>query len=91
MLEVLANGSIAAGEKIFGSNFDQGALLPGVMSVDQIVEKAERAQPKPTAENPLYANFGKKREGTAPPTPSHPDTTTISHLPEAVPPYSFCY
>jgi hypothetical protein len=67
MLEILATGSISAGEKVFGSSFDQDAPLPGVMSVDQIVEKAERAQPKPTAENPLYANFGKKREGPPPP------------------------
>lgn len=69
MLDVLASGSIAAGGKLFNTLFDDEPLLPGVLTVEQIVEKAERAQPKPTAENPLYANFGKKREGeeSAPP------------------------
>ena len=63
MLEVLASGSVNAGQKLFGSSYDMEVVILGVLTVEQILEKAERAQPKPTADNPLYANFGKKRKG----------------------------
>ena len=34
-------------------------------AVDALRLKAERAHPKSTARNPLYQNFGKKKDGTA--------------------------
>ena len=33
-------------------------------AVKELLQKAERAQPKSTARNPLYQNFGKKVAGT---------------------------
>lgn len=62
-MEMLASGSFARGEEIFGSGFDVRPEPRGVSSVAEIRAKAERAQPKPTQANPLYANFGKRREG----------------------------
>lgn len=62
-MEMLASGSFAHGEQIFGSGFDSRPDPTGVCSVAAIEAKAERAQPKPTQANPLYANFGKPRHG----------------------------
>lgn len=63
MLEVLSQGWLARGPEIFGQTFDTDLILPGVTTVADIKAKAERAQPKPTADNPLYANFGKQKIG----------------------------
>ena len=70
-MELLASGNFAQGEQVFGGGFDAGPEPCGVCSVKEILFKAERAQPKPTQANPLYANFGKRREGEPPPTPTH--------------------
>ena len=62
-MELLSSGNFAQGEQVFGSGFDAGPEPCGVCSVKEILFKAERTQPKPTQANPLYANFGKRREG----------------------------
>lgn len=63
LYELLASGSLQRGIKLFGPSFDSEGPAAGVTSVEEILVKAERAQPKPTAENPLYANFGKRKKG----------------------------
>ncbi len=42
---------------------DEAALPKHETNVEDLMLKAERAQPKPTARNPIYENFGKSRGG----------------------------
>ena len=63
LFNMLSTGSIQKGIELFGTSFDVDVPAAMVTSVEEIKIKAERAQPKPTAENPLYANFGKRKEG----------------------------
>ena len=64
-LEILSKGLLEKGPEHFGPDFDTALSLPKVTSVYDIKTKAQRAEPKPTANNPLYANFGKRKEGMA--------------------------
>ncbi|KAK9807877.1 hypothetical protein WJX72_011990 [[Myrmecia] bisecta] len=52
------------GRKMTASSGEGGSENPHV-DVAELRLKAERAQPKPTAKEPLYAHFGKKKEPAA--------------------------
>ncbi|CAL8465953.1 g5489 [Coccomyxa elongata] len=70
-MEMLAEGFAGKSEKVFGSGFSLAPVPTGPMTpvLAELRAKAERAQPKPTEKNQLYANFGRKLEAAPPPTP----------------------
>jgi hypothetical protein len=74
-MELLAEGFAGAKpEQVFGQGFGLAAPgsapAPETPGLAELRAKAERAQPKPTEKNRLYANFGRRREDAAPPTPA---------------------
>ena len=70
-MEMLAEGFAGKSEEVFGSGFSLAPAPTGPMTpvLAELRAKAERAQPKPTEKNQLYANFGRKLEDAPPPTP----------------------
>lgn len=60
-MELLSEGFVGKTEEIFGQGFVITPTAgPDTPDLADLRAKAERAQPKPTEKNQLYANFGKK-------------------------------
>lgn len=69
-MEMLAEGFAGKSEEVFGRGFALATPAgPDTPVLAELRAKAERAQPKPTEKNQLYANFGRKLEAAPPPTP----------------------
>ena len=63
-MEMLAGGFGSRGAEIFASaRTSDGAEAPYIAALRA---RAERAQPKPTDKNPMYAHFGARRCGPQP-------------------------
>ncbi|EIE18491.1 hypothetical protein COCSUDRAFT_68230 [Coccomyxa subellipsoidea C-169] len=69
-MEMLAEGFTGKTEEVFGSGFSLAPAPAGPETpmLAELRAKAERAQPKPTEKNQLYASFGRKLEAAPPPT-----------------------
>lgn len=71
-MAMLSGGFAGKAEEIFGEGAckKEAAPVPNAATSKPAADliglmlKAERAQPKPTARNPIYANFGKKTKGS---------------------------
>lgn len=60
-MELLSEGFVGKNEEVFGQGFVLAPTAgPDSPDVADLRAKAERAQPKPTEKNQLYANFGRK-------------------------------
>ncbi len=69
-MELLSEGFVGRTEELCGQGFVMAPTGgPDTPDVADLRAKAERAQPKPTEKNQLYANFGKKLEDAPPQTP----------------------
>jgi hypothetical protein len=69
-MEMLSEGFTGKTEEVFGQGFVMAPSTgPDTPDLADLRAKAERAQPKPTEKNQLYANFGKKLEEGIPLTP----------------------
>ena len=67
-MEMLSEGLAGKAEEVFGRKFAPGRVgAPGAALLSELYAKAERAQPKPTPQAPLYENFGKRKDGAASP------------------------
>lgn len=70
-MAMLSGGFAGKAEEIFGEGACKKEAVPvtddavskPAADLVGLMLKAERAQPKPTARNPIYANFGKKTKG----------------------------
>ena len=70
-MAMLSGGFAGKAEEIFGQRACKKEAAPVTNAAASkpaadlvgLMLKAERAQPKPTARNPIYANFGKKAKG----------------------------
>lgn len=68
-MEMLAEGFAGKSEEVFGTGFSMTPIPgPETPVLAELRAKAERAQPKPTEKNQLYANFGRKLESAPPPS-----------------------
>ena len=68
-MEMLAEGFAGKSEEVFGTGFSMTPVPgPETPVLAELRAKAERAQPKPTEKNQLYANFGRKLESAPPPS-----------------------
>ncbi|KAK9822740.1 hypothetical protein WJX74_002304 [Apatococcus lobatus] len=71
-MAMLSGGFAGKAEEIFGEKASKKESAPVAKAAASkpaadligLMLKAERAQPKPTARNPIYANFGKKAKGS---------------------------
>lgn len=64
-MKLLSEGFQGKAEELFqdrGFHFAQAELTPAPPTLAELRSKAERAQPKPTEKNPLYAKFLKKEQ-----------------------------